>query len=149
MQSAPRKNLPPFGRIFSEKLKSANPPWLVIVCIGRDCWRSARHWQKNPTVWALVMPASESPLGYVWQVSALYVLVDWDLGPTHNQIIQLVKVLLVAGAEQVTVRPCWVDTSQPAVEYDSSRPAGDRWVQVREQIMIYPGLKQRDSDVSA
>jgi hypothetical protein len=149
MPSAHRKKLPPFGRELAEKLQSANPPWLVIVCIGRDCWRRAKHWQKNPTVWALVMPASESPLGYVWQVAALYVLVDWDLGPTHNQIIQLVKVLLVAGAEQVTVRPCWVDIIQPAVEYDVSRPVGDRWVQVREQIMIYPGLKRRVSDVSA
>jgi hypothetical protein len=60
-----------------------------------------------------------------------------------------VKILLVAGAEQVTVRPCWVDVSQPAVEYDTSRPAGDRWVQVREQIMIYPGLKRRNNSVSA
>jgi hypothetical protein len=149
MQQRHRKKLPPFGKELAEKLLSDNPPWLVIVCIGRDCWRRAKHWQKNSTVWALVMPASESPLGFVWQVAALYVLVDWDLGPTHSQIIQLVKVLLVAGAEQVTVRPCWVDASQPAVEYDASRPAGDRWVQVREQIIIYPGLKRRVSDVSA
>lgn len=149
MPSTHRKKLPPYGRELAKKLQSSDPPWLVIVCIGRDCWRRAKHWQKNPTVWALVMPASESPLGYVWQVAALYVLVDWDLGPTHSQIIQLVKVLLVAGAEQVTVRPCWVDVNEPAFEYDVSTPVGNRWIQIREQIMIYPGLKRRDCYVSA
>jgi hypothetical protein len=134
---------------LAEKLQSENPPWLVIVTIGGNCWQRVRHWQKNATVWALVMPASESPLDFVWQVAELCILIDWDLGPTHKQIIQLVKVLLVAGAEQVTVRPCWVDVNEPAFEYDASKPVGDRWVQVREQIMIYPGFKQRDSDVSA
>jgi hypothetical protein len=149
MPSAPRKKLPPFGRVLTEKLQSDNPPWLVIVCIGRDCWRRARHWQKNPSVWALVMPTAESPLSFIWPVAALCILIDWDLGPTHKQIIQLVKVLLVAGAEQVTVRPCWVDVNEPAYDYDTSRPVGYRWVQVREQIMIYPGLKRRNGNVSA
>lgn len=141
--------LPPFGKALADKRQSDHPPWLVIVCIGRDCWQRARQWQNNPTVWALVMPMHESPLRFIWQVSALFVLVDWDLGPSHEQIIQLVKVLLFAGAEQVTVRPCWVDFSEPAVAYDASRPVGDRWVQVREQITTYPGLNRDATHVSA
>ena len=129
--------LPPFGRALACRLQSADPPWLVVVCIGRDCWLRARHWQKNQTLWALVMPASEPASRYIWQVLELCVLIDWDIGPSREQIIELVKILLLSGAEQVTVRPCWVDVRQPAVEYDASRQAGERWVQVREQIVTY------------
>jgi hypothetical protein len=49
----------------------------------------------------------------------------------------LVKVLLGYGAESVTVLPSWVDFSQLAVEYDAGLPVGERWVQVREEIVVY------------
>ena len=139
MQSASSKKLPPFGRALVDKLHSENPPWLVIVCFGHDCWRRARHWQKNTSVWALVMPQSDSAAGFIWLVNELCVLIDWDKGPSPEQVLQLVKVLLASGAYQVTVRPCWVDCSEPAFTYDASKPPGKRWIQIREQIVTYPG----------
>ncbi len=71
-------------------------------------------------------------------------LVDRDLGVSCAQIMQLVKVLLVFGAFQVTVYPRGVDFSLPAYVYDASKPVGERWVQVREQIVTYPGLSGRE-----
>jgi hypothetical protein len=140
MKSAPGKQQPPFGKALDDKRQSANPPWLVIVCIGHDCWRRARQWQKNTTVWALVLPKYDAAASFIWLVSELCVLIDWDKGPNPQQILQLVKVLLAAGAYQVTVRPCWVDSRQLAFSYDDSKTIGKRWVQIREQIVTYPGL---------
>ncbi len=129
-----RKKPPPFGKALQDKLQAANPPRLIIVCIGRNCWGRARNWRKNPTVWALLMPISESVFGFG---SAR------QLGSTHLQIIELVKILLVSGAALVTVPPCRVDISQAAFAYDASRPISERWVQIREQIITYPGLENK------
>ena len=59
---------------------------------------------------------------------------QWQLNPT---VWALVKVLLGYGAECVAVLPSWVDFSQSAFEYDSHLPVGERWVQVRETIVVY------------
>jgi hypothetical protein len=130
---------PPFGKALLEKRQSTNPPWLIVVCVGLYCWRRARQWQKNPQVWALVLPESKSPDQFEWLVDNVCVLIDWHKGLTPEQILVLVKVLIAAGAWQVTVRPGWVDTSQPAYVYDAAKPVDQRWVQVREQIVTYPG----------
>jgi len=61
-----RKKILSFGKALQVKLQSANPPWLIIICIGCNCWSRARHWQKNPSVWDLVIPVSESAFGLVW-----------------------------------------------------------------------------------
>jgi hypothetical protein len=45
--------------------------------------------------------------------------------------------LLQQGAELVAVCPGWVDFSEPAFEQDARLPVGQRWVQVREEIVIY------------
>lgn len=110
-----------------------------MICFGRDAWQRARHWQSNPTVWALVCPSHSAPVQYRWPVLDLMVIVDWQLDQAagHDEVMALVKVLLGYGAESVTVLPSWVDFSQLAVEYDARFPVGKRWVQVRDEIVVY------------
>ncbi len=69
----------------------------------------------------------------------LMLIVDWQLDQAagHDEVMALVKVLLSYGAECVAVLPNWVDFSQSAFEYDSRLPVGQRWVQVREEIVVY------------
>ena len=69
----------------------------------------------------------------------LMLIVDWqrDQATGRDEVMALVKVLLSYGAECVTVWPSWVDFSQSAFEYDSRLPVGERWVQVREEIVVY------------
>jgi hypothetical protein len=69
----------------------------------------------------------------------LMVIVDWQLDQAagHDEVLALARVLLQQGAELVAVCPGWVDFSEPAFEQDASLPVGERWVQVREEIVIY------------
>ncbi|MCQ8182300.1 hypothetical protein NP603_14360 [Methylomonas sp. SURF-1] len=134
-----RLPLPPFGKELIARLQSTSPPWPIMICFGRDAWQRARQWHCNPTVWALVCPSDSAPVQYRWPVLDLVLIVDWqqDRATGHDEVMALVKVLLGYGAESVTVLPSWVDFSQLAVEYDARLPVGERWVQVREEIVVY------------
>ena len=134
-----RLPLPPFGKELIVRLQSASPPWPIMICLGCDAWQRARQWQWNPTVWALVCPSHSAPVQYRWPVLDLRVIVDWQLDQAagHDEVVALVKVLLGYGAESITVLPSWVDFSLSAFEYDSRLPVGERWVQVREEIVVY------------
>ena len=120
-------------------MQSASPPWPIIICLGGDAWQRARQWQCNPTVWALVCPSDSAPAQYRWSVLDLMVIVDWQLDQAagHDEVLALARVLLQQGAELVAVCPGWVDFSEPAFEQDARLPVGQRWVQVREEIVIY------------
>ncbi|MCQ8105982.1 hypothetical protein NP590_17875 [Methylomonas sp. SURF-2] len=139
MLPSQRLPLPPFGKELIVRLQSASPPWPIMICFGRGAWQRARQWQSNPTVWTLVSPANSAPAQYRWPVLGLMLIVDWQRDHTagHDEVLVLVKVLLDYGAESVTVLPSWVDFSQLAVEYDARLPVGERWVQVREMIVVY------------
>jgi hypothetical protein len=67
------------------------------------------------------------------------VIVDWQLDQAagHDEVMTLAKVLLQQGADLVAVCPDWVDFSEPAFEHDSRLPVDERWVQVREEIVVY------------
>ncbi|ATG90155.1 hypothetical protein [Methylomonas koyamae] len=127
------------GKELIARLQSTSPPWPIMICFGRGAWQRARHWQSNPTVWALVCPSDSAPAQYCWPVLGQMLIVDWQLDQAagHDEVMALVKVLLGYGAERVTVLPSWVDFSQLAVEYDARLPVGERWVQVREEIVVY------------
>jgi len=139
MPPSQRLRLPPFGKELIVRMQSASPPWPIMICLGGDAWQRARQWHCNPTVWALVCPSDSAPAQYRWPVLDLVLIVDWqqDRATGHDEVMALVKVLLGYGAESVTVLPSWVDFSQLAVEYDARLPVGERWVQVREEIVIY------------
>ncbi len=134
-----RSALPPFAKALIARLQSVSPPWPIMICLGGDAWQRARQWHCNPTVWALVCPSHSTPAQYRWPVLDLMVIVDWQLDQAagHDEVMALVKVLLSYGAECVAVLPNWVNFSQPAFEYDSRLPVGQRWVQVREEIVVY------------
>lgn len=150
MPSSLRLPLPPFGKELIVKLQSASPPWPIVICFGCDAWQSARQWQSNPTVWALVCPSNSAPKHYRWPVLGLMLIVDWQLDQAagHDEVIALARGLLQQGAELVAVWPSWVDFSEPAFEYDPRLPLGLRWVQVREQIVIYRRRDVRDDALS-
>jgi len=139
MPPSQRLPLPPFGKELIVRLQSASPPWPIMICLGGDAWQRARQWQCNPTVWVMVCPSHSAPVQYRWPVLDLMVIVDWQLDQAagHDEVMALVKVLLGYGAESVTVLPSWVDFSQLAVEYDARLPVGERWVQAREEIVVY------------
>ncbi|MGZ4959738.1 MAG: hypothetical protein ACXV7J_10815 [Methylomonas sp.] len=142
--------LPPFGKELVARLQSTLPPWSIVICFGRDAWQRARQWQSNPTVWALVCPANSAPAHYRWPVLGLMLIVDWQLDQAagHDELMALARVLLQQGAELVAVWPSWVDFSEPAFEYDPRLPVGQRWVQVREQIVIYRRRDGQDDALS-
>jgi hypothetical protein len=139
MPSSQRLRLPPFAKELIVKLQSTSPPWPIMICLGGDAWQRARQWHCNPTVWALVCPSYSAPTQYRWPVLDLIVIVDWQLDQAagHDEVMTLAKVLLQQGAELVAVHPRWVDFSEQAFEYDSRLPVGQRWVQVREEIVVY------------
>lgn len=134
-----RLPLPPFGKELIARLQSTSPPWPIMICLGLDAWQRARQCQSNPTVWALVCPSNSTPAQYHWPVLGQMLIVEWQIDQTagHDEVLVLVKVLLGYGAECVAVLPSWVDFSQSAFEYDSCLPVGERWVQVREEIVVY------------
>lgn len=146
MPPSQRVRLPPFGKEMIVRLQSASPPWPIMICLGGDAWQRARHWHCNPTVWALVCPSHSAPAQYRWPVLDLVVIVDWQLDQAagHDEVMSLAKVLLQQGAERVAVYPRWVDFSEQAFEYDSRLPVGQRWVQVREEIVVYRLEEGRD-----
>ena len=139
MPPSQRLPLPPFGKELIVRMQSASPPWPIIICLGGDAWQRARQWHCNPTVWALVCPSDSAPAQYRWPVLGQMLIVEWQIDQTagHDEVLVLVKVLLGYGAECVAVLPSWVDFSQSAFEYYSRFPVGKRWVQVRDEIVVY------------
>ena len=150
MPPSQRLPLPPFGKELSARLQSASPPWPIMICLGGGAWQRARQWHFNPTVWALVCPSNSAPAQYRWPVLDLMVIVDWQLDQAagHDEVMTLARVLLQQGAELVAVYPRWVDFSEQAFEYNSRLPVGQRWVQVREQIVIYRRRNRPDDALS-
>jgi len=124
--------LPPFGKQLTERQP---PPFLVFVCVGAGAWDAAKARNQRDDALALVLPAGDSPGAYTWPVLGCLCVVEWQQPAQGQMIVELVKALLMAGAESVTVWPRWVDYSQPSVVFDV---AGQRWVQQRETIRTYP-----------
>jgi len=134
--SAPK--LPPFGKVLADRQRFTNLPFLAVVCVGHNAWNNAKHWNGLPNdCVAMVLPPELKPSELKWPVNGCLCLIEWNTGPSEALIIELVKCLLRSGAEWVTVRPLFVDLSKPAVEYDETRPVGDRWVPAQETIRIY------------
>lgn len=133
-----RRKYPPYAKALLERQRLKTLPWLVVVCVGSDAWNRAKHWNSLPNDCpALVMLPDTRPASLQWPVKGSLVLIDWQQPASEQMIVELVKALLIAGAESITVWPRWVDFKQPAVEYDASRPVGLRWVQTRESIRTY------------
>jgi hypothetical protein len=134
--------LPPFGKQLVERQRFKNLPFLVFICVGAGAWDAAKSRNQGGDALALVMPP-ESPAGaYTWPVQGCLCVIEWRQPVPDQIIVELVKALLKAGAELVTVWPRWVDFNRPAVMYDTTLPAGQRWVQVRETIRIYQPRKE-------
>lgn len=137
--------LPPFGKQLAERQRFGNRPFLVMVCAGMDDWQRAKKWNQQPDIAAMVLPSDIPANRLHWPVQRCLVVVEWDTGPAEEQIIALVRDLLSAGAETVTVRPLFVDISQPAERYDEQ---AQQWVRVRESIRTYHNGRARNANVA-
>jgi len=105
-----KKRLPPYGKLLAERLRYSNAPFLVVVCIGLDAWERAKIWSDNPNnIAVIVQPHDTHPNAFNWPVSGLHVIVDWDAGPSTEQVIGLCQALLSQGAATTTVRPLFTN----------------------------------------
>lgn len=109
--------LPPFGKLLTDRQRFKNPPWLVVVCVGGDAWSSAKIRNKRNDSIALVLPPDKELAALTWPVKDCLIVVEWTQPAPEQLVIELIKVLLSAGAESVTVWPRWVDYSQPNLEW--------------------------------
>lgn len=133
-----KRKLPPYGAILAERQKYQNLPFLAVICVGRDAWNSAKTWNARGENVAMVLPADLKPELCIWPVSNCQCVIEWNAGPDSSLIVDLARCLLSARAAVVVVWPRFVDYKQPAVTYDETRPLGDRWVQCRETVRVYP-----------
>lgn len=122
-QSDRGRKLPPYGSILAERQRFKNPPWLVIVCVGGHAWNSAKTRNQRGDTAALVLPADADLMALSWPVKGCLVVVEWTLPAPEQSIVELVRALLIAGAEMVTVWPRWVDYSNPNLKWPADQPA--------------------------
>jgi len=116
------KKLPPFGKILIERQQFKNPPWMVVVAVGANAWNSAKSRNSRGDSVAMVLPPGESPNSFTWPVSGLMTVIEWAQGPSVDQVVDLARALLRAGAESVTIWPRWVDYSNPHLEWPADKP---------------------------
>jgi hypothetical protein len=128
---------PPYGKILAERQKFKNPPFLVPICTGLDAWQNAKTWQKRRDVCALVLTPESPPENLMWPVLGCICLVEWNTGPSEQQIINLIERLFQSNASTVIVKPLFENISNTAWSFDASKPKGQRWEQCREMIHIY------------
>ena len=114
--------LPPFGKLLADRQRFKNPHWLVVVCVGGDAWNSAKARNQRGDSVALVLPPDADLAALVWPVKGCMVVIEWSQGPKLDLIVELVRQLLRAGAESVTVWPRWVDYSNPQLEWPADKP---------------------------
>ncbi len=124
--------LPPFGKALLDRQRFNNLPFLVAICVGGDAWGQAKQWNQRGANVGLVLPPDISPSSLTWPVKGCLCVIEWGIGPASSLIVELVKCLLIAGAESVTVRPLWVDFNQPHLE----------WTADQERIRTYRAPQQ-------
>lgn len=129
--------LPPYGKPMAERLKFTNLPFFVVICIGMNSWERAKRWNAGPNdTPAMVLPPDKPATAYQWPVSHCHCIIDWDVGPSDKQVLELVRQLLQAGAALVNTRPLFTDYTKPTYAY--SVPVG-KWIQVQEVPRGYHG----------
>jgi hypothetical protein len=129
--------LPAYGKELVARQQFNNPPFLVVICVGQDSWSDAKEWQQRTDICPLVLTPDQQPHDLQWPVAECRCLIEWSFGPGESLIIELVRCLLAAGAESVTVRPLFEDVKLSYCFYDTKRPIGQRWTPVRQMIKIY------------
>ena len=132
---------PFFGKALADRQRFNNKPEVVIICVSGDEIRRANNWNKHPNFHALLMKYDQWPQDLQWPVSGCVCLIEWDIGPTTEFIIQIVKCLISAGALSVTVQPLFVNHEEPAQYFDT---AIQKWVTAREHKRTYFPRRQRE-----
>lgn len=127
-----KSKLPAYGKALADRQRWGNPPYLVAVCIGGDNWNRAKEWQKRPDVSALVLTPEQNPSALRWPVNNTYCLIEWGGDAPEKLVVELIKCLIKAGALSVTVRPLWVDVTEPPGYFENGK-----FVQTREMIRQY------------
>jgi hypothetical protein len=132
--------LPPYGKNLAHRQRFNNLPFMVIICVGVNAWQSAKAWNMQPDVSALVLTPEQIPSALQWPVKSCFCVIDWGIGAAETLVIQLAKCLLRSGAVSVTVRPLWVGYSTPPGFYQQTGN-GLTWIATRETIKTYQPRK--------
>lgn len=101
------RKLPPFGKLLADRQRFKNLPFLVVICVGCDAWNSAKARNNRGDSVGLVLPPGENPASFNWPVQGCKCVVEWSVGPSADDVVELVKALLRSGAELVAVNPIW------------------------------------------
>ncbi len=126
---------PIHGEALAARQRWNNKPELVIVCIAGDCFANAESWNKHSNFSALVLGHEQiEPEKLTWTVNNCICLIEWDVGPTAEFIMQVVKCLLRPGAKSASVMPMFVDHNQPIQYFDRDK---QQWVVNRESFKTY------------
>lgn len=105
------QKLPPFGKLLIERQRFKNPPWLIVVCVGANAWQSAKlRNERGDTVALVALPDEINAVR--WPVAGRLVVIEWAKPAPEPMVVELVRALLLAGAESVTVWPAWEDFSE-------------------------------------
>lgn len=113
-KTSPRKRnsttrrLPPYGQQLQARLAWEQRPLFVCVCIGHRCWQRAKDLLTNNAVAPLVLPDNADLKTYRWPVAGFAVVVEAEIGPSDDQLMSLVEVLLREGSLRVVVHRPWI-----------------------------------------
>jgi len=106
----PGKRFPPYGKELAARLSHRNPPLLTFVFAGCDAWSRARHPRVRTGDCAPLVWDGADPKSVRWPVRGCHVVVELDVGPSVNQVRELVGRLLASGA--VAVMTWWLRWSE-------------------------------------
>ncbi len=139
--------LPPYGKTLAERLKYMNLPLFIPVCTGMNSWDRAKQWNAGPSdTPAIWLPPNKPASDYKWPVAHCHVIIDWDTGPSAEQVLELVRELLLASAALVNTRPLFTDYKKPLFLYQNpdwktKGPFGGEWMQAQETMQTYQGAQ--------
>lgn len=131
------RKLPAYGRDLKSRLDFKNPPFLCVICVGATAWNDAKKWKENKDISPLVLANEQDPARLSWPVANLKCVIEWSTGPSEKYIVELVKTLFKGGALTVTVRPVFENLKENDCYYNTDKPLGERWIQLRETIRTY------------
>lgn len=133
--------MPPYGKTLQALQQHGQKPSIIAVCAGLGAVETAKIWQKLPQSWGIAIPPAAQIGLFAWPVDGCLCLVEWNHGPAHPEILNIVKTLLFYGAGGVILRRCWIDTKTPLYTYDLHGQNGQRLVKNRDFLLEFHNVE--------
>lgn len=136
------RKVPPFGKVLFQRRLYANPPFLIVVCLGAGAFARARGWNGRGADYAGLVLPDAAPDGYVWPLAGSHALIEWAPGPAETLVAHLAYRLHRAGALSVTSQ-CLADDYDAGDWDEGLNRATGRWERLRHGIHFYRFADQR------